>query len=76
MIEAIAGQFAGDLSSHGPTVYGKDSVNWVEVEEWKTFRDIIEEPGHVVPGIPTFFLLAKDSKYHKLFLSSNQIRFN
>lgn len=75
MIEVLAGQFSGDISEHAPTKYGEHAVSWVEVEEWKTIRDIVEEPGHIVPGVPTFFVLAKGSQYHELFLASDEISF-
>ncbi|GMH40625.1 hypothetical protein BSKO_08529 [Bryopsis sp. KO-2023] len=75
LISTLAGQFSGDLSEYGPKQYGDDAICWVKVEEWKTMRDVLEEPGHIVPGVPTFFIVARGSKYHERFLASKDIPF-
>ncbi|KAG9446797.1 hypothetical protein H6P81_012925 [Aristolochia fimbriata] len=40
---------------------------WVKVNEKKTLYDILRQPDYVIPGIPVFFIVSKQSPFYKEF---------
>jgi len=50
--------------------YGKEAVRPVQVDVDKALGATLREAGHVIPGVPMFFVLAKGSEYRDRFLQS------
>ena len=50
--------------------YGAEAVQAVLVKESETLGEVLRAPRHVIPGIPTFVVLAKGTPYRDQFLQS------
>lgn len=60
-----------DVREEGPLRYGPNAAAWVRVNEGWTLGEALQRPDHVVPGIPAFFVLAKDSPVREQFLDND-----
>jgi hypothetical protein len=49
--------------------YGPTASHWVRVDEALSLRQVLTQPGHVVPGVPLFWVLAEGSDYQRRFLA-------
>ncbi|BDA47917.1 Tetratricopeptide repeat protein 4 [Coccomyxa sp. Obi] len=55
-----------------PSPYGKHAAKWVRINEEHSLQTILHEPGHVIPGIPVFFVVASGTRYRDAFLSEDR----
>lgn len=60
-----------EVAEEGPQRYGPKAAGWVRVREGWTLRDVLARPDHVVPGVPTFFVLAKGTDFRDRFLEGD-----
>lgn len=58
-----------------PRRYGQEASHWVAVAETLTLQQVLLQPDHVIPGVPLFWVLAKDTDYQKRFLAEELRRF-
>ncbi|XLR41889.1 hypothetical protein HN51_020079, partial [Arachis hypogaea] len=45
------------------------SPKWIKVNEKKTLQDILKEPNFVIPEIPVFYVVSKQSNFYSKFKS-------
>ncbi|KAK9907556.1 hypothetical protein WJX75_005927 [Coccomyxa subellipsoidea] len=55
-----------------PSPYGKHAAKWVRVHEEHSLQDVLRELGHVIPGVPVFFIVASGTRYRDAFLSQDR----
>eukprot|EP00890_Picochlorum_soloecismus_P006381 jgi/Picsp_1/6744/NSC_04085-R1_tetratricopeptide repeat protein 4 homolog len=60
LIEALFGGWPS-IVDEGPTRYGPKGATWVRIDESDSLGEIIGKQDHVIPGVPVFFLLSKDT---------------
>lgn len=70
LTEAFFGSWP-DVLEEGPQRYGPKAAAWVRVKESWTLRDVLARPDHIVPGVPTFFVLAKGTDFKERFLEGD-----
>ena len=56
-------------AEEGPKRYGKAAAKWERVDERKSLREALTAPGHVVPGLPLFWVVARGTEYRERFLA-------
>lgn len=68
---AMAGRWPPglDRDAEGPKRYGRGAARWARVDETKTLREVCSEEGHVVAGVPLFFVVARGTAYRERFLA-------
>lgn len=73
LVAAMAGRWPERLDESGggggPRRYGPGAAEWVAVREGDSLREVLLAPGHVVPGIPLFWCVARGSDYAARFLA-------
>lgn len=73
--QAMAGRWpegvdsATESEERGPKRFGPAAAKWVRVTEAKSLRQVLTEAGHVVAGVPLFFVVAGGSEYAARFLA-------
>jgi hypothetical protein len=50
--------------------YGTKASRMVRIREDLTFAELLRHPGHVMPGVPVLFVLARDSPFASRFQQS------
>lgn len=70
MMVVMMGRYRGDAEKHAPQVYGENAAYFVLIDERKRMQEIFCEDDCIVPGVPTFFIVAKGTNYHQQFLES------
>lgn len=72
LVSAMAGKWPDgvDRDTEGPRRYGPDAAKWQRVEEGRSLRQVLLEPGHVVPGVPLFWVVAQGTDYRDRFLAN------
>uniref|UniRef100_A0A0A0LC81 Uncharacterized protein n=1 Tax=Cucumis sativus TaxID=3659 RepID=A0A0A0LC81_CUCSA len=45
----------------------KGSSKWIKVHERRTLHDVLKEPNYIIPGIPVFYVVSRNSKFYKDF---------
>ncbi|KAF8072387.1 ttc4 [Scenedesmus sp. PABB004] len=58
----------------GPRRYGAGASRWVAVDEGRTLREVLLEPGHAVPGVPLFWVVAEGSDRRAQQAQSSMMR--
>ncbi|KAK9726456.1 hypothetical protein RND81_05G216500 [Saponaria officinalis] len=48
---------------------GRDPSRWVKVNEKRTLHDVLKEPNFVIPEIPVFYVVSKQSSFYDKFKS-------
>ncbi|KAG6571554.1 Tetratricopeptide repeat protein 4-like protein, partial [Cucurbita argyrosperma subsp. sororia] len=43
------------------------SSKWIKVDEKTTLHDVLKKPNHIMPGIPVFYVVSRNSKFYKEF---------
>ncbi|CAJ1968263.1 unnamed protein product [Sphenostylis stenocarpa] len=43
------------------------SPKWIEVNDRKTLHDVLKEPNFIIPGIPVFYVVSKQSSFYSKF---------
>ncbi|KAJ1416820.1 Tetratricopeptide-like helical domain superfamily [Sesbania bispinosa] len=43
------------------------SPKWIKVNERKTLHDVLEDPNFIIPGIPVFYVVSKQSSFYGKF---------
>lgn len=61
--------------SGGPQRYGQQASHWVLVDPKQSLREVLLRPDHLVPGVPLFWVLARDTDYQQRFLAEDLKRF-
>jgi hypothetical protein len=72
LVHAMAGQWPEGLdrdTEGGPSRYGQAAARWAKVDEALSLREVLTAPGHVVPGAPLFFVVARGTEYRERFLA-------
>lgn len=67
---ALQGSWPGGREWDPVRRYGPQAVRPVLVDPRKPLGDVLREEGHVIPGIPVFFVLARGTEYRDKFLES------
>ena len=70
VLDMLMGRYQGDPDLHMPKVYGDKRAYFVRLSEHQTIGDILGTDDYIVPGVPTFFIVARGSNYHVRFLES------
>lgn len=55
-----------------PSPYGKQAAKWVRIAEERSLQTILRQPGHVIPGVPVFFIVASGSNFRDALLSEDR----
>ncbi|WCJ38235.1 Tetratricopeptide repeat (TPR)-like superfamily protein [Euphorbia peplus] len=53
------------------TLQGEGSSKWVKVNEKRILSDVLKQPDFVVPGIPVFYVVSKNSSFYRKFKAGN-----
>ncbi|MCE0480500.1 hypothetical protein HAX54_037392 [Datura stramonium] len=48
-----------------------DTARWMKINEKRTLYNVLKEPRFVVPGIPVFWVVSRNSSFYKDFKSGN-----
>eukprot|EP00951_Prasinocladus_malaysianus_P045375 scaffold602932_cov24-Prasinocladus_malaysianus.AAC.1 len=70
MVEVFMGQSPSDFVEEGPSRYGTKAANWIRVNESDALGEVLQRPDYVVPGVPVFFVVAKDTEFRRKFLAN------
>lgn len=70
MVSVLEGKYQGDPETHEPKLYGDKAAYFARVETDSSLGEILAEEDFIIPGIPTFFIVAKGTNYHQRFLES------
>ena len=70
LVEALYGGWPS-VSDDGPLRYGPKAAEWIRLDESLTLGGALQRPDHVVPGIPVFFILARDTPFKNDFLQGD-----
>lgn len=57
------------FEKQAPQEYGKNAARAQRVDQGSTLQKILQRPDYVVPGVPAFFVVAKDTEYRAKFLA-------
>jgi hypothetical protein len=71
LAEAMAGRWPEglDRDAEGPKRYGAAAARWARADEALSLREVLTRPGHIVPGTPMFFVVARGTEYRERFLA-------
>ncbi|KAJ8558201.1 hypothetical protein K7X08_004967 [Anisodus acutangulus] len=58
-------------SSNKGSIPQADAARWVKINEKRALYDVLKEPSCVVPGIPVFWVVSRNSSFYKDFKSGN-----
>ncbi|KAK4366145.1 hypothetical protein RND71_014025 [Anisodus tanguticus] len=58
-------------SSNKGSIPQADAARWVKINEKRTLYDVLKESSCVVPGIPVFWVVSRNSSFYKDFKSGN-----
>ena len=70
LAQALMGKWPQGKDADEVKRYGDKAVQAVRVNPKHSIRETCLRMGHVVPGIPTFFVVAKGTPYRDKFLES------
>ena len=68
LVAALEGEPTSAPEASGVRRYGKDAASWIRVEEHRSLLEILQSPGHVLAGVPMFFIVAGGTEYKDRFL--------
>ncbi len=74
LVAACSGRWPDKVSSTGPKRYGKDAAHWVRADESCSLQQTLKAPGHVIPGLPLLWVVARGTIYRDRFLSEELTR--
>ncbi|KAG2485965.1 hypothetical protein HYH03_015291 [Edaphochlamys debaryana] len=74
LVEAMQGRWpkGADSADMGPQRYGSRAARLRRINPRHTLRKVLASEDHVVPGLPLFFVVARDTAYRQRFLESGQ----
>jgi hypothetical protein len=75
LVDGLHGQWPEPDPQAGPKRYGKSGSHWTAVNESLSLQQVLLQPEHVVPGVPLFWVLARDTEYQARFLAEELRRF-
>ncbi|WIA28095.1 hypothetical protein OEZ86_010677 [Tetradesmus obliquus] len=75
LVDALHGKWPERDPQAGPKRYGSSSSHWVPVDESLSLQQVLLAPDHVIPGVPLFWVLARDTQYQARFLAEELRRF-
>ncbi len=55
----------------GPKRFGTEAAEWVRVNEADALGEVLQRPDFVIPGIPVFFVVARDTDFRMRFLAND-----
>ncbi|KAK4344710.1 hypothetical protein RND71_034886 [Anisodus tanguticus] len=58
-------------SSTKGSISQADAARWIKINEKRTLHNVLKEPRCVVPGIPVFWVVSRNSSFYKDFKSGN-----
>ncbi|XP_057847553.2 uncharacterized protein LOC131057398 [Cryptomeria japonica] len=61
----------GNIDDDFASMSVKDSLKWVKVNERKTLQDVLKRHDHVIPGIPVFYVVSRQSSFYEKFVSGS-----
>jgi hypothetical protein len=70
LAEALYGGWP-EVGEKEPQRYGDGAATWVRVREAWTLGETLRRAGHVVPGVPVFFVLAREGPFKARFLGGD-----
>ncbi|WMV47074.1 hypothetical protein MTR67_040459 [Solanum verrucosum] len=62
---------ASARSSTKGSISQEDVPGWVKINEKTTLYNVLKEPSFVVPGLPVFWVVSRNSSFYKDFKSGN-----
>ncbi|KAG5586947.1 hypothetical protein H5410_047381 [Solanum commersonii] len=62
---------ASAQSSTKGSISQEDVPGWVKINEKTTLYNVLKEPSCVVPGLPVFWVVSRNSSFYKDFKSGN-----
>ena len=68
-MQVLYGGWPQDLQNAAPQRYGPRASKWCHVNEKSLLGEVLSRPDYVIPGIPVFFVIPKNSDYRERFLS-------
>jgi hypothetical protein len=71
LVPALQGRWPSSLSEQGevaPDHYSQRAPQWVKADEKLTLREVLLQSGHVIAGVPLFWVVSKDTEYKSRFL--------
>ena len=71
IIEAFMGRSPEGFVDDGPKRFGTEAAEWVRVDETDALGEVLQRPDYVIPGIPVFFVVAKDTEFRRRFLAND-----
>jgi hypothetical protein len=75
LVPALQGKWPEGLSEKSevaPDPYSQSAPQWVKADEKLTLREVLLQPGHVIAGVPLFWVVAKDTEYKSRFLKQGR----
>lgn len=76
LVQAMNGQWPDVAKDEAaPNRYGQGASHWVKVDEQLSLKQVLLQEDHIVPGVPLFWVLAKDTDYEKRFLAEELRRY-
>ncbi|MED6172211.1 hypothetical protein PIB30_047935 [Stylosanthes scabra] len=71
LLEGTAASYVGDEEKDAVEDFkpSAGSPKWIKVNEKKTLHDILKEPNFIIPGIPVFYVVSKQSNFYSKFKS-------
>jgi hypothetical protein len=56
-------------AEEGPSRYGSRAARWVPVHQEASLRDTLRRPDCIIPGVPVFFVVARNTPFRDKFLA-------
>lgn len=69
---ALRGKYKDD-NENKIVEYGDKAAYFFKIDECQTLNEIMQDEKFMVAGVPTFFIVAKESSFYEKFLESNII---
>jgi hypothetical protein len=75
LVQAMQGKWPEhieDAAAAGPQRYGSTAAGWVKADERQALGEVLLQPGHVIAGVPLFWVVARGTEYKERFLTKAQ----
>ncbi|KAK9813825.1 hypothetical protein WJX73_000343 [Symbiochloris irregularis] len=71
LTEVLHGGWPEGIQEEGPKRYGPKAAHWIAIDDACSLKDILDRKDYVVPGVPVFFVVARDSEFQTRFLKDD-----
>eukprot|EP01025_Chloroclados_australasicus_P045246 TRINITY_DN4939_c0_g2_i1.p1 TRINITY_DN4939_c0_g2~~TRINITY_DN4939_c0_g2_i1.p1 ORF type:complete len:393 (-),score=32.44 TRINITY_DN4939_c0_g2_i1:375-1553(-) len=71
LAQSLQGQWPKSFQDSGPQRYGTNSSTWKLVNQNFKLINILQQSDYVIPGLPVFFVVAKNTAYRDRFLQTD-----